>query len=429
MNRDGMNTEKTARGSTDDAPGRPVEAGSAAVAGSALPHGRQVLYVATEDWFFRSHFLPMARAATRAGYEVSLAARLGAAAPVIAAEGIRLIPLEMKRGTLNPVHVVREVLRLRRLLRQEEPDILHLVALKSILVGGVASLLAPVPSVVNSVTGVGFLGIRGSLKMALVRPVLWPVMRALLGRANSWVLVENKEDARMLGRDRIIQVGGSGVDPDDFAELPAPDRPVVNAAVVARMLWSKGIDTTVEAHRLLRRRGIDINLTLAGPVDRETPNALSEETLREWSREAGIQWIGPQTDVRRVWRDADIAVLASRGGEGLPRALLEAAACGRPVITTDVPGCRDFVRSGVEGFVVPPDDPRSLADALEKLAVDAVLRKRMGAAARARILADYTEKQIAETVVGLYDAISRRPRDPGFPHPSRSGRRQANEPA
>lgn len=401
-----MGNDKTASGGPRDTSGRAAEAGAAATEELAPLHGRRILYVSTEDWFFRSHFLPMARAAMHAGYEVSLAARLGAAAPVIAAEGVRLIPLELKRGTLNPLHVVCEVVRLWRLLRQEAPDILHLIALKSILVGGSAALIAHVPSVVNSVTGVGFLGIGGSPKMALVRPLLWPVMRALLGRMNSWVLVENKEDARMLGRDRIIQVGGSGVDPDDFAELPMPSGPVVTAAVVARMLWSKGVDTTVEAHRLLRQRQIDINLTLAGPVDLETPNALSEATLRAWSREAGIQWIGPQTDVRRVWRDADVAVLASRGGEGLPRTLMEAAACGRPIITTDVPGCRDFVRSGIEGFVVPPDDPRALADALEKLAGDADLRLRMGRAARARVLDGYTEAQIAGKVVNLYKKLS-----------------------
>ena len=404
-----MNVGRASSESADSALGRRVEGGPAATSRPAMRHGRRILYVATEDWFFRSHFLPMARVAMRAGYEVSLAARLGAAAPEIAAEGVRLIPLELKRGTLNPVHVLREVMRLRELLRQEGPDILHLIALKSILVGGFASLLAPVRSVVNSVTGVGFLGVGGSLKTALVRPVLWPVMRALLGRKNSWVLVENKEDARMLGGDRVVQVGGSGVDPDYFAELPLPGGPVVTAAVVARMLWSKGLDTTVEAHRLLRRRGVEVNLTLAGPVDRETPNALSEGTLKEWSAESGIRWIGPQTDVRRVWRDADIAVLASRGGEGLPRALLEAAACGRPIITTDVPGCRDLVRSGTEGLVVPPGDPRALADALEKLALDPELRRRMGAAARARILAGYTEEQIADTVVRLYDKVSSRP--------------------
>lgn len=387
-------------------PARPLQAEAPPVAVDGNARGRRrILYISTEDWFFRSHFLPMARAAMRAGFDVSLAARLGSAAPTIEAEGIRLIPIELKRGSLNPFFVLREVARLQKLLRNERPDILHLIALKSIVVGGLAASWVNVPAIVNSVTGVGFLGIGGNRKMALVQPLLWPLIRLLLGRPNSWTLVDNGEDAQMLRhrrRDRVTQIGGAGVDPDYFAELPLPVSPKVTAAIVARMLWSKGIDTTVEAQRLLRQRGIDIDLKLVGPVDRETPNALSEVTLETWSKEPGVEWIGPRADVREVWREADIAVLASRGGEGLPRTLLEAAACGRPIVTTDVPGCREFVRPGVEGFVVPPDDPVALADALHKLAIDPDLRRRQGHAARARVLSGYTEQQVTDTVVNLY---------------------------
>lgn len=180
----------------------------------------------------------------------------------------------------------------------------------------------------------------------------------------------------------------------------------MTAAVVARMLWSKGIDTVVDAHRLLRQRGVTLNLTLAGPVEEGIPNAFAQAVLERWNAEPGIRWIGRQADVRTVWRDTDIAVLPSRGGEGLPRALLEAAACGRPMITTDTPGCRDFVRSGEDGLIVPPDDPPALADALQTLALDRDLRRRMGQAARARVLAGFTERQIADTVVALYAKAS-----------------------
>ena len=381
-----------------------AEALHVAAEGPARPR-RRILYISTEDWFFRSHFLPMARAAMRAGFDVSLAARLGSAAPTIEAEGIRLIPLVLKRGSLNPLFLMSEVNHLRTLFRQEQPDIIHLIALKPIVVGGLAAISINVPVIVNSVTGVGFLGIGGNRKMVLVRPLLRPIIRLLLDRSNSWTLVDNGEDAQMLRQrrhDRVNQIGGAGVDPAFFAELPLPVGPKVTAAIVARMLWSKGIDTTIEAHRLLRQRGIGIDLKLVGPVDRETPNALSEAALETWSKEPGIEWVGPRTDVREVWRDADIAVLASRGGEGLPRTLLEAAACGRPIVTTDVPGCREFIRSGVEGFVVPPDDPLALADALQKLATDPELRQRQGRAARARVLSGYTEKQVTDTVVNLY---------------------------
>jgi glycosyltransferase involved in cell wall biosynthesis len=370
---------------------------------------KRVLYVVTEDWFFRSHFLAMARAAQRAGFDVALAARLGEASRALAAEGIRPIPLDLRRGSLNPLRILVELLRLRRLIRQERPDILHLVALKPIFVGGLAAVFFPRISVVNSVTGVGFLGIAETWKAAAARRLAWPILSRLLGRARSWTIVDNNDDAAALGRkarNPITQVGGSGVDPDHFGELPPPQAQGVTAAVVARMLWSKGIDTTVEAQSLLRARGIDLDITLAGPVEHDIPNALPQSMLLQWSARPGIRWIGPQRDVREVWRVADIAVLASRGGEGLPRALLEAAACGRPIVTTDVPGCRDFVRPGIEGFVVPPADPRALADALATLVLDPDLRRRLGRNARARVLAGFTEDQISVVVARLYLSVS-----------------------
>ena len=369
---------------------------------------KRILYVATEDWFFRSHFWAMARAAKRAGFDIALAARRSDAASEIAAEGIRIIPINLTRGTLNPIRVLAEAVGMWRLFRRERPDILHLIALKPIFVGGLAAALSGQCRVVNSVTGIGFLGVAESRKLAFVRRLIWPIFSLLLGRANSWILVDNADDARTVGRkanNPITRVGGAGVDPQYFAELPPPKRPPVTAAVVARMLWSKGIDTIVEAQALLRERQIDIAVTLAGPVEHHTSNALTESLLEEWSTRPGIRWIGRQSDVRAVWRDAHIAVLASRGGEGLPRALLEAAACGRPIVTTDVPGCRDFIRPGIEGFIVPPGDPHALADALAKLALDAELREMMGRNARARVFSGYTEKQVSDAVVQLYDSL------------------------
>jgi glycosyltransferase involved in cell wall biosynthesis len=371
---------------------------------------KRILYVATEDWFFRSHFSAMARAAQQAGFDVSLAARPSDAAPAIAAEGIRVIPIVLTRGTLNPIRILAETIEMCRLFRRERPDILHLIALKAIFVGGLAAMCSGQQRVVNSVTGIGFLGVAETRTLAIVRRLVWPIFSRLLGRAKSWILVDNRDDARTLGgkaRNTITCIGGAGVDPDYFCELPPPQRDPVTAAVVARMLWSKGIDTIVTAQALLRERGIDIGVTLAGPTERDTPNALPQAMLEAWSRRPGIRWIGPQSDVRAVWRDAHIAVLASRGGEGLPRALLEAAACGRPIVTTDVPGCRDFVRTGIEGFVVPPDDPNALADALAKLSIDAELRRTMGRNARARVFSGFTEKQVSDAVVALYALVQR----------------------
>jgi glycosyltransferase involved in cell wall biosynthesis len=370
--------------------------------------GKRILYIATEDWFFRSHFLPMARAAMRAGFEVILAARLSDAARELTDEGIQTIPIDLQRGALNPAHILREAIAVRRLLKRYRPDILHLIALKPMLVGNFGALLAEQPAVVNHVGGVGFVGVGKGAKIVFARRLLWLILRTLLARRNSWVLVENDDDGNNLGRycrNPVTRVGGAGVDPDHFTALPPPSGNSVSAAVVSRMLWSKGIDTVVEAQRRLWHRGVRINLTLAGRVERGLPNALSKEVIDSWAELPGIRWIGHQPDVRTIWRDADIAVLASRGGEGIPRVLLEAAACGRPIITTDVPGCRDFVRTGVEGLVIPPDDPDALADALERLAGNPELRHQMGHAARARVLGGHTENQVSDHIVQLYKLI------------------------
>jgi glycosyltransferase involved in cell wall biosynthesis len=181
----------------------------------------------------------------------------------------------------------------------------------------------------------------------------------------------------------------------------------LKVALVARMLWSKGVDTLVEAVRIARAQGAPVELSLYGAPDPSNPRAIPEATLRDWSAREGVAWHGPTRDVAGVWRDHHVACLPSRGGEGLPRTLLEAASCGRAVLATDVPGCRDFVRDGVEGLVTPPDDPAALADALARLAAAPDLVARMGEAARARVLSGYTERAVMEAVKALYAGMLR----------------------
>jgi glycosyltransferase involved in cell wall biosynthesis len=170
------------------------------------------------------------------------------------------------------------------------------------------------------------------------------------------------------------------------------------------MLWSKGLDVLISAHRLLRARGVNLNLALYGDADAGSRDAIDREVLARWSREPGIAWHGRTSDIPGVWRAADIAVVPALGGDGMPRAMLEAAACGRPLIVSDVPGCRHFVRPDVEGLVVPPRDPAALADALARLAGDRDLRVRAGAAARRQVLQSYTERTVRARIRGIYGA-------------------------
>ncbi|TNC13631.1 glycosyltransferase family 4 protein [Methylobacterium terricola] len=369
-----------------------------------------VAFVVTEDWFFASHFLPMARAAVAAGHRVSVVTRVRAHRDVIAATGARVVELEAERSSLNPMAAGYAAGQLAAILKALKADIVHCIALRGILVGGAAATLAGIPSRVYALTGLGLIGARQDRTGRLARAALRLLIRGPLETARTRYLFENPDDARLLGLDpdgpRVTVVGGAGIDPEVWAPAPLPPHPPLRIALTARMLWSKGIDTAVEAARRARAGGADLELALYGAPDPSNRRAIPEATLRDWSRD-GITWHGATGDVAGALARAHVACLPSRGGEGLPRALLEAAASGRAVLTTDVPGCRTLVRDGIEGLIVPPDDPGALAAAMSRLAADPALVDRMGAAARARIVTGgFTEAAVTDRVLRLYAELA-----------------------
>jgi glycosyltransferase involved in cell wall biosynthesis len=380
-----------------------------ASSGAARP---RLLFVVTEDWFFASHFQPMARAAVAAGFDVAVACRVRAHREVLERIGCRVLPVEADRKSLNPLAVVAAAAGLRSLIAAEKPDIVHLIALRSIVVGGLAARLAGVGRRVAALTGMGLLGASRTFRAQAARGLVRAYVRAVVDGPQARFLFENRSDPALLGLDpddgaKVAIVGGAGVDPDVFAPAPLTEGGPLRIAMIARMLWSKGPDTAVEALRLARAAGVDVALSLYGAPDPMNPKAVDEATLHRWSAEPGVSWRGriEQGDVPQVWAAHHAAVLPSRGGEGLPRTLLEAAACGRALLTTDVPGCRDLVRDGVEGRVTPAGDAAALAGAIVSLAADRPLLASMGAAARARVLDGHTEAAVGAAVVSLHRAM------------------------
>lgn len=372
-----------------------------------MPQQAKICFVVTEDWFFVSHFLPIARAALADGFAVSLVCNVGEHQSAIAAAGIRVLPLGSERRSLNPLRLLGQVNRLRALLAAEHPDIVHLVALKPIVLGGLAARFAGIGRRVVALTGTGFLGLAHGPAAELARLMLRHGVRFILAGPGTRWLFENRDDIALFGLseaagDRIAVVGGAGIDETAIAIRPLPPGATLKVALVARMLWSKGVDLAVEAVRLARAQGADVTLSLYGAPDAGNPRAFPVEQLQQWSAEDGIAWHGHSDDITGVWAAHHLCLLPSRGGEGLPRSLLEAAASGRAILTTDVPGCRDLVRDGKEGRIVPPDDAPALADALRALAQDRAEVARMGEAARARLCAGFTQSAVTTTVVGLY---------------------------
>ncbi|MGH7039924.1 MAG: glycosyltransferase family 4 protein [Stellaceae bacterium] len=381
----------------------------------------RLLFLVTEDWYFCSHRLPAARAARDAGFAVAVATRVRAHGRRIAEEGFTLHPLGWRRRGDGLAGALRAIAEIARLYRAECPDIVHHVALKPVLYGALARRLAfpsgaGAPSVIATVMGLGSGFTAGDLGARLRRPALGRML-AWLARG-SHVIVQNPEDgaalrARGLAAQRIVLIRGSGVDVRHFAPLPEPQGAEVTVALVARMLRQKGVIAAVEAVRRLRAQGQTIALLLAGPVDPDNPDSLTAAELATLSAEPGIAWLGPVADVRAVWARAAIALLPSSYGEGVPKTLLEAAACARPLIAADVPGCREVVRPGVTGLLVPPQDIDGLAAAIAALAADPERRRTWGAAARDLVLRDFADRVVARDTLALYRTLLREERKRG----------------
>ncbi len=371
----------------------------------------KVLVACTEDWFTLSHFKPLLRRLTRIAGEVVVVTRSSGRRSEIEQLGCRTIDLDYNRASMNPVRETKTVRRLAAILAAEAPDVVHLIAMKPIVLGGLATSVRPPRHIVMHMTGLGFLAISDTVKARGARLVALGVMRRAMRQSGSWLLVENPEDLAFLEAGgvrpagRVSMLGGAGIDPDAFPAQPVVARAEPVAAYVARMIRPKGVDVLMAAGDMLAERGVPIAIELHGDTDDGNPEAIASANLLAWASGSDRRYMGFTRDVAAIWRQADIFVLPARSREGMPRALLEAAASARAVIVTDVPGCRHFVRDGVEGLVVPPGDARALAEALARLAQDAGLRARLGATARAKVLEGYTERHVEDGIEQAYRSM------------------------
>lgn len=367
----------------------------------------RILFLVTEDWYFCSHRLPIARALRDAGCRIAVACRVADHGDAIRAEGFELIPLPMSRRSINPLAALGTVLAIVRTYRRFRPDAVHNVALKPALLGSLAARLAGVPHVVNAIAGLGFVFTAQTLRARLLRPLVQAGFRLLLDGDGYRVIVQNDADGESLTSrgivdpDHLVLIRGSGVDLDRFRPSPEPGG-AVRFAMVARMIREKGVGELVAAGHELRRSGFDVRVTLAGAPDPENPSSIPEAALKEWAREGVVETLGHIGDVAPLWRDSHVAVLPSYYGEGVPLALIEAAAAGRPMIAADGPGLRDIVRHEETGLLVPPRDAAALARAMARLAADGDLRRQLGAGARRLAERSFGVEAVADRTIALY---------------------------
>lgn len=367
--------------------------------------GRTILFLVGEDGYFLSHRLPLARAARDAGARVVLGARFGAARARIEDEGIITCPIPFDRAGMNPVRDLATLRAISALYRAQRPDLVHQVAMKPVLYGSLAALRNRIPLIVNALPGLGYLQSARSVSARMLRPVLWRIMRRIHLDSRVHLVLQNDADYRFFADDlrvpeaRLRLIRGVGVDIQAFSPRPEPPGPPV-ALCASRMLWDKGIGELVDAARILRREGSELIIRLAGAPD-ANPASISAEQLQQWAREGIVDYIGHSADMAEEYARAHIAVLPSYH-EGLPKSLLEAAAMGRPMVTTDIAGCRDICLHGENGLLVSPRQSEPLARALARLAGDASLRQHMGRAAREHVTRHFAEPLITRQMFELY---------------------------
>jgi len=370
----------------------------------------KLLYFVTEDWFFCSHFLDRAVAAQQAGFQVSVLTRVNRHGQTILDNDINLIPLALERSKINPLREISLIKSLVSLYHRERPDIVHHVALKPILYGSLAAKIAGIRSIVNAPVGMGYVFSSKQLKARFLKPLVLLAYRLLLNPFNSVAVFENPDDLTYFKKLGIVKysrlIRGAGVNTLQFGSSNEPNEVRV-VLLAARMLWDKGVGEFVEAAKILQQQSISARFVLVGAPDKENPESINQSQLLEWQDAGIIEWWGQHEDMPQVFAQAHIVCLPSYR-EGLPKVLIEAAACGRPIVATDVPGCREIVRHNENGLLVPAKDPQALAVALNRLLNDAELRESMGKRGRAMVEAEFSTEHVVEQTLQLYKELLER---------------------
>lgn len=365
----------------------------------------RLLYVVNDAAFFVSHRLRLALAAAKAGYEVHVATPDAPAVEEIRKAGLVFHPVVFSRRGTNPLEDLDSLRSLYRLYRSLHPDLVHHVTIKPVLYGGIAARLARVPAIVSAISGLGHVFVAKGIKAAVLRFLVRQAYKFALGHPNAKVIFQNPNDRKVLTSGGLVPsesgvlIKGAGVDLREF--VPSPEvRGIPVVLFASRMLWTKGAREFVDAARRLQGNRVHARFVLVGEPDEGNPMAIPTDELRAWVQGGAVEWLGRRNDMPTVFAQSHVVCLPTSYGEGVPKVLIEAAACGRPIVATDVPGCREIVRDGENGILVPPRDADALSAAMKRLIEDSQLRRRMGE--RGRRIAEQgfgLEQVIAETLL------------------------------
>jgi glycosyltransferase involved in cell wall biosynthesis len=372
----------------------------------------KVLLFANTEWYLFNFRLSLFEALRDSGHEVVLVSPPGSYGEQLVNHGFQWIPAPMDRMSLNPLREVRLLLWLIRLVKREKVDLVHSFTVKCAVYGSLAARLSGGKARVGAVAGLGYVFSSKDVKARLLRPIVRLMLRLSLEGKKSRLILQNPDDVALFEQfglvagDAIRLIRGSGVDltrfkPRDGEREDGPFRVVLPA----RLLWEKGVGELLAAARLLQSRGRRVEVLLAGKPDLGNPAAVPESDLRAWQDEGVVQWLGQVDDMPALFQSVDAVALPTYYREGLPKSLIEAAACALPLVTTDMPGCREVVTHEVDGLIVPIRDPEALADAICRLMDDPSLCKRLGDAARSKAVAEFDDQIVIKKTLAVYDEL------------------------
>lgn len=371
---------------------------------------KKLVFLVTELGYFCSHRLNLALAAKQAGFDVSVVTNCDQRPHLFRYEAqlqeFDIHHLAFHRSRLNPYSELKTVLQIWKIYRQIRPDVVHQVALKPVIYGTLCGLLIKIPRIVNALGGMGYLFTHRGLKSFFIRPLLVFSFWMLLNNPRCVLILQNPDDVELMTSfvdyDKVHLIRGAGVDLELFhpTQEEPPSSPL-KAVMVSRLLWSKGIGELVEAARVLKIQGVPLQIQVAGDIDPQNPASVPYAVLAGWKEEKVITWLGAIEDIPALYATSHIAILPSYR-EGLPKSLLEAAACGKPIVTTDVPGCREVVAQYENGFLVPAKNAAALAESLRVLVESPELRAKMGQSSRQKAEQEFDEKKIIAETLATY---------------------------
>jgi glycosyltransferase involved in cell wall biosynthesis len=369
----------------------------------------KILLFANTDWYLYNFRLALAQAMQALGHDVVLVSPEGNYAPRLKALGLHWICFPLTRRGMNPLLEISTVVRLYSLYRKEKPDLVHQFTVKCVLYGSLACYLLGIRPVVNSVTGLGYVFNDGNGTRRWLRGFIILFNRLVLRR--TWVIFQNPDDRAIFQENRLVDprrvalIRGSGVDIQRFAPSPEPDGVVV-VILPARLLWDKGVGEFVEAARQVQGDGLDARFVLVGDSDSDNPAGVPVKQIKEWQKSGVIEWWGWRDDMDAVYAQAHVVCLPSNYREGVPKTLIEAAACGRPIVASDVPGCREIVRPGENGLLIPARNIAALVASLKQLIQDSEMRHQMGIRGRKIAEEEFSMDQVISHTLDVYHAAT-----------------------